>query len=322
MKRRTLVAGIAVAIGLGAGATSAQMAPPGPVAIPPERLAAAKQVAGLDLSAEIDAVCTGAWQAQGHRDGSKIPTTNNSMTAAEPRRIFDNFYWVGFKQIGAWALKTSDGIVLFDTLTSEDATKNVLVPQMIKLGLDPSQIKYIIISHGHFDHIGGAAYLKRTYGARIAMGAPDWKYITESRPFDPPQQAQFERPALDIALKDQDAITVGDAKIVTFLTPGHTPGSIAAVIPVKKDGKTLKLVLVGGGLPMQTGLNLGWFRENLKRAAGPEGVADIINSHPFGSDPNIRAALATGEPATPWGTEKVDRYLRGAAECTADQLSG
>src|SRR3989454_11618645 len=78
----------------------------------------------------------------------------------EPTKIFDNLYYIGFNDIGAWALTTSQGIIVIDSLyTPEDAEK-VLIPSMQKAGLDPKQIKYVVIGHGHFDHFGGSSYLQ------------------------------------------------------------------------------------------------------------------------------------------------------------------
>ena len=92
---------------------------------------------------------------------------------AEPAKVFDNLYFVGGKIHSAWALTTSDGIILIDTIFPYNS-EELIVGGMKKLGLDPKNIKYVLISHAHADHIGGAEMLQARYGARVVMGGPDW----------------------------------------------------------------------------------------------------------------------------------------------------
>ena len=83
---------------------------------------------------------------------------------AEPAKVFDNLYFVGGKVHSSWALTTSDGIILIDTIFPYNS-EELIVGGLKKLGLDPSTIKYVIISHGHGDHNQGAKILQ-DLGAR------------------------------------------------------------------------------------------------------------------------------------------------------------
>src|SRR3954470_15482175 len=87
------------------------------------------------------------------------------LTAAdadfEPVRAFDNLYYVGLTEIGAWAVTTSEGIIVIDAFGPE-GTEERLVGNMRKVGLDPTQIKIVIVTHAHSDHGGGAKYLQDT----------------------------------------------------------------------------------------------------------------------------------------------------------------
>jgi metallo-beta-lactamase class B len=151
-----------------------------------------------------------------------------------PTKIFDNLYYFGFNTVGGWALTTSAGIVLIDTLNSTDDAQKVIEPAMQKLGLDPTQIKYIIVQHGHADHFGGASYLQEKYGAKVVMGAADWDIITA------PGRGRGARPVprrdIDVTHNGQQ-LTVGDTTFTFALTPGHTPGSIALFFPIKQRGQ-------------------------------------------------------------------------------------
>src|SRR6266699_2344583 len=107
----------------------------------------------------------------------------------EPTRIFDNLYYIGFDTVGAWALTTSQGIIVIDSLNTPEEGEKVLIPGMQKAGLDPKQIKYVIIGHGHFDHFGGKPYT--AFMPSGGFGAPDRQSL-----------AALER-AIDLAKKQK-----------------------------------------------------------------------------------------------------------------------
>src|SRR3954471_15801979 len=96
------------------------------------------------------------------------------------QRLFDNFYWIGNTGIGAWLITSNDGYILFDTMNSEDAAKNIILPEMKKLGLDPMKIKYLVFGHNHFDHTGGGEYIQRITGAKAVMHRDDWEIYLKS----------------------------------------------------------------------------------------------------------------------------------------------
>src|SRR5438128_9951905 len=95
-------------------------------------------------------------------------TANGKGDAATPSQLFDNLYYVGKTDVGAWVLKTSGGLVLFDTLDTRDEAANIVVPGMRTLGLNPDDIKVVILTHSHNDHSGGMAYF-REKGIRIMV---------------------------------------------------------------------------------------------------------------------------------------------------------
>jgi metallo-beta-lactamase class B len=75
-----------------------------------------------------------------------------------PFKVFDNVYYVGICWVSAWLLKTSDGLVLIDTLYEPYTDR--LLENIKKLGFDPADIKLILVTHGHFDHAGGISASK------------------------------------------------------------------------------------------------------------------------------------------------------------------
>ena len=112
---------------------------------------------------------------------------------------------------------------------------------MQKLGLDPKSIKYVLISHAHGDHIGGAEMMQSRYGARIVMGGPDWDLVEKY-----PNRYKTMAPKRDIVATDGMKITLGEAAVTIWLTPGHTPGTLSYTFTVRDRGKPVNVAYSGG----------------------------------------------------------------------------
>jgi metallo-beta-lactamase class B len=227
----------------------------------------------------------------------------------------------------AWAVTTSDGIIVIDPLFDYSVEEEV-VKGLTKLGLDPKQIKYAVVSHAHQDHVAGARFLQDR-GARIVMSAADWDYLAS----DPGRWPKAKR---DIVATDGYKLTLGDTTLTLYLTPGHTPGTISTVIPLKDGGRTHTAVLWGGtgfnwrsGSPryIQPKTPATWWYENYANSArkmrdiAAKVRADVIlSNHPQYDQSTTRLAMmpkrAAGQPH-PYviGNESVSRFLTVAEEC-------
>lgn len=159
-------------------------------------------------------------------------TANGKGVAAVPSQLFDNLYYVGKTDVGAWVLKTSDGLVLFDTLNTPEEAANIIVPGMRKLALDPDQIKLIVLTHFHNDHTGGVPYF-RAKGIRMMASEADWGRMGGV-------------PNPESVIRDGQVVKLGDTSITLVLIPGHTPGTIAAVFPVFDRGARHVAAFTGG----------------------------------------------------------------------------
>src|SRR5882672_1443378 len=159
---------------------------------------------------------------------------------AEPAKVFDDLYFVGGKVHSSWALTTRDGIILIDTIFPYNS-EELIVGGMQKLGLDPKQIKYIIMSHAHADHIGGAEMLQKKYGAKVVMGAPDWASVEKY-----PNRYKTMAPKRDIVATDGMKITLGGRTVTIWLTPGHTPGTLSYTFTALDRGRTVNVAYSGG----------------------------------------------------------------------------
>jgi len=171
-------------------------------------------------------------------DASKAPPRETWF--AEPAKVFDNLYFVGGKLHSSWALTTKDGIILIDTIYPYNS-EELIIGGMKKVGLDPAQIKYVLISHAHGDHIGGAETLQKRYGARIVMAGPDWDWVEKY-----PNRYKTMAPKRDIVATDGMKITLGETAITIWLTPGHTPGTMSYTFSVLDQGKPVNVAYSGG----------------------------------------------------------------------------
>jgi metallo-beta-lactamase class B len=121
----------------------------------------AQDIAGLDLYPHFAHRCL---VDQTYR--RTISRSIQANGAIEPLKVFDNLYFVGQNAVSSWAITTSAGIVIVDSLNRADEVKTYIAAGLGKVGFDSANIKYVILTHAHGDHVNGAAYLQDTYGTR------------------------------------------------------------------------------------------------------------------------------------------------------------
>src|SRR6202043_1645820 len=154
---------------------------------PDAHIAAAKAAAGDDFQNLFNFQCYGpgpggpraaAGAPRGQRPaGQRQPgPPDRSTWYAEPVKVFDNLYFFGQSEYAVWAITTSQGIIVIDTIFDYSVEEEV-AGGMKKLGLDPANIKYAIVSHAHPDHDGGARFLQEHYGTRVIMSPADWDVL-------------------------------------------------------------------------------------------------------------------------------------------------
>src|SRR5215467_9561578 len=209
-------------------------------------IAAGKNAAGgrddtPDFYGLVTAICAAPLNGPPRPDApAPRMNPNRKSTYLEPKKAFDDLYWMGTPSRSSWALTTSDGIILYDTHGVYDA-EDVIVGGLKKLGLDPAKVKYVIISHAHLNEVGGAKLMQQRYGARIVMGAGDWDLVDQSINGFPKG-----KPKRDIVATDGMKITLGARTVTLYLMPGHTPGTISGIFQVHDHGKPLTVAYSGG----------------------------------------------------------------------------
>src|SRR5215471_6543895 len=301
---------------------------------PDAHVAAAKTAAGDEYTNLFNFVCAppaaprggggggggrGAGQAAGRGGGGgQRATPDRSTWHAEPVKVFDNLYWFGQTEYPVWALTTCDGIIVVDAIV-DYSIEDEVDAGMKKIGLDPTKIKYAIISHSHPDHFGGGKFLQDKYGTKVYMSKEDWDVL---------DRTNGTKPARDLVATDGQKLTLGDTTVTMYFTPGHTPGTISSVFQVKDNGRSHTVALWGG-----MGLNndrpsLTQYIASAKKfedVARQAGADIILSNHTDWDRSKVNLPmLASRTPgmANPYVTNNASvlRYLKVAKECATAKL--
>jgi metallo-beta-lactamase class B len=254
-----------------------------------------------------------------------------------PMQVFDNLYFLGSKWTTAWAIKTSEGIIIVDAMDNADEAEHYIEGGLRKLGVDPAQIKYVVVSHAHGDHYGGADYLKKKFNPHVVMSEIDWdamdKVRNDSEALKKIPELFGPLPQRDQGVKDGDTLTLGDTTLKFYLIPGHTLGTLATTFTARDRSEQHRAVAWGG-----TAYNFGPLPDRLQIYSdttqkyiglfGKENIDIVLSNHvSFDASEAKMAKLKerqTGEP-NPFvvGNDKVSRFLKILGECalaTKDSL--
>ncbi len=251
------------ALALAAGAGSVPLASAAVAADAPSPYERARELAGDDpvLLALVRALTP----------GSSVPRP----PAPEPLRLFDNLAMLSAGWVSAMAVLTDDGIALIDALTSPEEAEGVLVPGLRTVGADPEMIRYVVVTHGHDDHYGGARYLADRYGARVLMAPADWDLVARTDPTGAPVR--------DLDIRDGQRLTLGGTTIRLHHTPGHTSGTVSPIIPVRAGRERHTAMLWGGMNPPTTPTELRTYLASIRSFRTRMRQADVdveLSNHP------------------------------------------
>ncbi|HEY7387792.1 MAG TPA: MBL fold metallo-hydrolase [Bryobacteraceae bacterium] len=269
-----------------------------------------------------------AWAGEEHFFCEAPRANSPNDPPIEPMKIFDNVYVIGNQGTVAYVISTSAGLLMIDALPA-DQTETQLLSGFQKLGLDPAQVKMIVVGHGHADHFGGSAYFQEHYGSKVYIAAADWDLMDH-----PPagrggakKGPQTPLPKHDQVITEGQPIVLGNFQIMPVAVPGHTPGSMGFIFPVKDNGKTYMAAMYAGtvltpGIVSDEGLetyrkSVAHFKEETKKAK----VEVELQNHPL-MDPiqdklDKLKARKKGEP-NPFvvGQGSYQKFLDVMAACT------
>ena len=283
----------------------------------------ARKAAGTEWTQAVDFICKVNPDRANRVDDPLIT----------PTKVFDNVYAIGRTGTVVYAITTSAGIVLIDAGYA-DQLETVLLPGLKAVGLDPNNVRYILLGHGHGDHFGGAAYFQDK-GARVVLSAADWDLVeappAPARAGGAPAPAGPRPPKRDLVAAEGQAVTVGDVSFTPVAIPGHTPGSMGYIFPVKDGSRTRVAGLFGGSILIpgripDEGL-LQYIRsvEHFGEVARKMNVEVELQNHPLYD--GLEAKLGrlktrqTGQ-AHPFvvGQASYQRFLTVMTECTRAQI--
>ena len=268
-------------------------------------------------------------------------------------QFMDSAWYFGNDSIGAVVVKVPEGLLLFDALSNPQEMETMVIAEMKRDGLNPADFKYVFMGHQHGDHIGGANLIRQKYapGVKFVMGQPDARGVADARarvlagdmgpargpaPARPPtpEQLAAQREARLMALPDRidievpaspgmttgaQRIRIGDqTEVVATLTPGHTVGQMAVIVPVTYKGSPHKLAIWSGNDAANTAQYAASF-DFLRSIATLEKADAYINTHGYQGDAFklLKQMKANPDMANPFilGIDGVQRQLGILADC-------
>ena len=321
MRWQALVTGAALAVvgGIDIGAAQAPDAKSVDALV-----SSAKTAAGLEWPGTFLRLCVVPPQvspeaAAGRAAGPAAGPPARDTWYAQPARVADNFYFIGTKIHSAWALVGSEGIIVIEALF-DYAAPDEIVRGMKTLGLDINKVKYIVISHAHGDHDGGAKFLQDTMrSAHLAYGGPDWDAI------DKTANHPGGKPRRDTVGADGMNVSVGDASVQIVTMPGHTPGTLSFLFQINDRGKPLRVAYVGGTAIPFNGTAAyydGYIASERKmaKAAADFGATVLLSNHTEFDNAYYKSHTAANRKAAeanPFdvGKAAVGRYFTVVEQC-------
>jgi metallo-beta-lactamase class B len=153
-----------------------------------------------------------------------------------PHKVIGNIYFVGPHALGSYLIVTPAGDILINS--DYEATVPVIRASVEKLGFRFVDIKILLGSHAHGDHMEGDALVKELTGAQVMAMAEDVPALEKMRPGDKPHP-------INRVLHDGDEVTLGGTTLTAHLTPGHTKGCTTWTTKIPDGGKTYDVVIIG-----------------------------------------------------------------------------
>jgi metallo-beta-lactamase class B len=243
-----------------------------------------------------------------------------------PTRVFDQLYFIGENAVSAWAIDTTEGIILFDALNNPEDVTQTIMQGLRKLGLDPDRIRYIVITHGHGDHFGGVNAIKSLSDAQVVSTEADWQEMERQRTQPPREGLPAEwgklAPQRDMTVKEGDTLSLGGTTLRFYVTPGHTPGTLTTIFDVTDNGAPHRVAFFGGlGLPRNADA-LRQYSSSLERfaqIARQQNADSIIANHQTQDDSRVKLEELRWRADEPHpyviGSAAVPRFFEVQAEC-------
>lgn len=162
----------------------------------------------------------------------------------KPFKIIANIYYVGGTDMTVFLITTPQGNILIDSTYERDVP---WIRQNIEeLGYKMRDIKILLNSHAHADHIEAHSLMKELTGAQVVMSEADGKTLAEGGGIGPDGKPRFKPVKADRLIKEGDTVTLGGTTLTAHVFPGHTRGATSWTTVVEDGGKRYNFVLWGG----------------------------------------------------------------------------
>jgi metallo-beta-lactamase class B len=226
-----------------------------------------------------------------------LPAQSDWNDPFPPHRIADNLYYVGSKGLASYLITTKEGHVLINS--SFERTVPIIQANIEKLGFEFTDVKILLGSHAHSDHMEGNALVRKLTGAKVFVMKGDENTIANGGEGQYLYKAEWPACPIDRVLKDGDKVTLGTATLTARRTPGHTRGCTTWTLQATDAGKTYNAVIIGS-----PNVNEGYQLVNNK--AYPEIAKDFAKT--FQILRSLKCEIFLGAHGSYYGMEeKVNR---------------
>ena len=231
-----------------------------------------------------------------------------SIEYIAPFKMADDLYYVGDRLVCVHLIRTEEGLILLDA--GYHCTKHLLLESIFRLGFDPADVRWILLTHAHSDHYGAANEFRNLYGTKVALSAADAASIQEKPSRAVGAVPTENPPVIDRTLEDGEIFSFGGKEIRCVLTPGHTLGTMSFFFHVTDGGKTYLAGQFGGAgvnaiklpymlrneLPLDMAHRMVASLDKIK----DEPVAVHLGNHPYNSRTLEKRARQLAEGGNPF----------------------
>ncbi|SEW00889.1 metallo-beta-lactamase class B [Chitinophaga sp. YR573] len=159
----------------------------------------------------------------------------------QPFRIAGNLYYVGTYDLACYLITTSAGNILINTGLA--ASVDMINKNIKTLGFNPADIRILLTTQAHNDHISGMATIQRLTGAKMMVDRGDSSVVADGGRSDYALSNYYEPVKIDRLLNNGDTIKLGEARLVMLHHPGHTKGSCSFLFDVKDEQRSYRVLI-------------------------------------------------------------------------------
>ena len=180
---------------------------------------------------------------------AQVPQNPDWRRPFPPFKLIGNVHWVGTHDLSTYLITTDAGHILINTGFPE--TVPLIAAGVEQLGFKMSDVKILLATHAHGDHVAGLAELKRLTGAEMWMSEADAVLLEDGGKsdfrFGDSPETHFAPVEVDRRLKDQDRIALGGVTLTAHHHPGHTKGATSFTLTVRENGRDYRVVIANLG---------------------------------------------------------------------------